>query len=143
VQTVCREVLQDLDGVSCATEDAFRGWLYTVAHHKLATRAEFHDAERRSPRHEAPSGEAAAVLLGAYARVCTPSHQAAAREELARVEAAFDRLVAQDREVILDACIAGLSHREIAARLEKTEAAVRKQLSRARARLAILLDGHG
>ena len=63
-----------------------------------------------------------------------------AREELERIESAFDRLPEEYREVITLARIAGLSRAEIAERMGRREGAVRTLLSRALARLAELLD---
>ena len=53
-----------------------------------------------------------------------------------RVETAFDRLSDEQREVISLAHVVGLSRAEIAARLGKSEGAVRTMLSRALADLA-------
>jgi RNA polymerase sigma factor (sigma-70 family) len=75
-------------------------------------------------------------LLACYRAFYTPSQQAAAREELERVEGAFDRLPEQYRQVIVMAKIMGLSRAEIAVELGRTELAVRTLLSRALAQLA-------
>ena len=72
--------------------------------------------------------------------VCTPSRNVVVREELARIEAAFDQLPDEYREVITLARIVGLSHGEIGIRSGRNETAVRKLLSRARARRATLRD---
>ncbi|MBL8756565.1 MAG: sigma-70 family RNA polymerase sigma factor, partial [Planctomycetes bacterium] len=64
-----------------------------------------------------------------------------AREELAALEGAFDALTDEQRDVVTWSRLLGLSHQEIAARLGKTEVAVRKTLSRALARLAAVLAG--
>jgi len=60
-------------------------------------------------------------------------------EEIERVEAAFDKLSDDYRQVILLSRIVGLSHREVAREMGRNEAAVRKLLSRALARLLLLL----
>lgn len=149
VQSVCREALADLSRVECADEAAFRGWLYAIATHKVLNRAGFYTAEKRDAAREVTLGGGAAGgetsdeqgLLEAYGSICTPSRDAVVREEIARIEAAFDRLPDEHREVILLARFEDLSHRQIAERLGKSEEAIRKSLSRARARLALLLDG--
>jgi RNA polymerase sigma factor (sigma-70 family) len=80
------------------------------------------------------------VLAEQYARLGTPSRHAIAREALARVEAAFDRLPEDYREVIVLHRIAGLSHREIGERLDRSEIASQRLLARALARLSTLLS---
>lgn len=142
VQTVCRQLLQDLgDYRGEGGEASFKAWLFTMALRKLAERGRFHGAERRDPAREVPAATdaGASPLLDCYASFCTPSRVAIAREEIARIEAGFDALSDEHREVITLACVVGLPHREIAHELGKTEEAVRKLLSRARARLAMLL----
>jgi RNA polymerase sigma-70 factor (ECF subfamily) len=62
------------------------------------------------------------------------------REELERVERAFDTLRDEQREVISLAHVVGMSRAEIAAQLGKSEGAVRTMLSRALAELAERLD---
>ncbi len=136
-QSVCRELLQDLNGFRGDHGVQFKKWLYTLALRKILHRSRYYRAERRDVGRELANDEDA--LLACYASVCTPSHHAAVREEVARVEAAFDKLSDDDRRVLTLSCLVGLSHREIAAEMERSEAAVRKQLSRARARLSLAL----
>ncbi len=137
VQSVCREALEDLSRIECADEDAFRGWLMQVALHKILGRANYHRAQRRDPGREAKGG--APSVLEAYAGFCTPSRDAMVEEETRRIEAAFDRLPENYRDVILASCIEGRSHRELAERWGKSEEALRQLLTRARARLGMLL----
>jgi RNA polymerase sigma-70 factor (ECF subfamily) len=142
VQTVCRQLLEDLGDYRGAAEASFKSWLFTMALRKLADRGRFHGAERRDPAREealAPDGPEEGDLLKSYASFCTPSQVAIAREEVVRVEAAFDELPDEYREVITLACVVGLDHRDIAAQLGRSEDAVRKLLWRARARLATRL----
>jgi DNA-directed RNA polymerase specialized sigma24 family protein len=56
------------------------------------------------------------------------------------VRRAFDELPADQRRVILLARIDGLAHEEIARRLGRTPLATRSLLSRALARLALILE---
>ena len=137
VQSVCIELVQDLDQFRGDHEPGLRDWVHVAALRKVFDRQRFLHAQRRDVARVVPDGEA--QLQAAYASLCTPSRVAIAREELARVESAFDRLEPEQREVLTLACITGLSHPEIAARIGKSEGATRKILSRARARLALLL----
>jgi RNA polymerase sigma-70 factor (ECF subfamily) len=144
VQSVCREVLQDLPGAQVENEAAFRGWLYTAAHRKILDRRkywerEMRDAAREQPLEGAP-GERERGLLASYGALATPSRHAEVKEEVARIERAFEQLSEEHREVITLARIAGLTHGEIAERMGKSEEAVRQLLARARARLARLLS---
>lgn len=144
VQSVCRELLQDLASAEVETEQAFRCWLYTSAHRKILDRRKYWEAEKRDAAREAPPAgapcEGEQSLLQSYAVLATPSRHAAASEEIARIEEAFERLPEEYREVISLARFVGLSSREIAARMGKSEEAVRQLLTRARARLARLLS---
>jgi RNA polymerase sigma-70 factor (ECF subfamily) len=145
VQSVCREVLQDLPTFRPESEAAFRGWLYTSAQRKLADRRRYWDAERRDASREsgldvADLDDADDGLLARYRSFASPSGHAAVREEVARIEAAFAELPEGYREVIALHKLAGLSHRAIAERTGSTEEAVRQRLARALARLARLLD---
>ena len=145
VQSVCREVLQDLPRAEVESAEAFRCWLYTAAHRKILDRRkywerEMRDAAREQPLDGAPSDERDRSLLESYGVLATPSRHAEVKEEVARIERAFEELPEEYREVIALARIVGLSHREIAERMGRSEEAVRQLLARARARLARLLS---
>ncbi len=131
-QSVCREVLTHLERYQYRGEAEFRHWLFTTALRKIANRRQHWATQKRATdreRHGDADDERS--LSQCYAAIATPSRHAASREELARVEAAFDHLSEDHREVILLARVVGLSHREIAARLERSEGAVRVLLHRA------------
>lgn len=136
-QSVCRDVLENADRFQFGGEAEFRKWLFTTAMRKIADRAEHWGAKKRSPLRERAQLDDEEVQ--GYAHVYTPSHQAMAREELQRVELAFERLSDEKREVILMARLMGLSHAQIAAELGKSEVAVRSMLSRALAELSAWL----
>ncbi len=140
VQSTCREILADLPDLRSDDEAVFRRWLFDAALHKIIDRARFLTADRRDiARNASPGPDLDAAVLQEYATFLTPSRTAMAREEAARIEAAFAKLPEDYREVLAMVRIAGHTHREIAARLGKSEEAVRKTLQRAAARLAMLL----
>lgn len=148
VQSACREVLADLNAVPFPSEGAFKHWLYTAAERKIVDRARYYardkrDAAREVAQCEDDSEERSRGVLQGCAGFYSPSQQAGAREELARVQAAFAQLPADYREVILSARIVGLSHAEIAERTGRAEGAVRMLLHRALARLARLIGPEG
>lgn len=137
VQSVCREVLHSLGGARCADEPSFRQWLYSIARHKILGKVDYHRAQKRDVRRLAGADDGA--LLAAYGTFCSPSQEASQREQVAAVEAAFDELSEDHRQVILEICVLGRSHREVAAEMGRSEEALRQLLVRARARLAMLL----
>lgn len=147
VQSACREALSDLSSFECTGEEHFRAWLYRIALHKVMKRAEYHTAGKRdaarevdvAPRPGDRSGDDQA-LLEAYGAIASPSSDAVAREEIERIEGAFDALAESDREVLVHVLLEGQSHAEIARRSGKSREAVRQTFSRARARLAMRLD---
>jgi len=139
VQSVCREVLEDLSGFQFRGEAAFRHWLYTRAQNKLMEKVRFEGADKRSPAREEAPGEGTEVL-SSYHTLVTPSRVLAARESVARIEAAFDSLPEDYREAITLHRICGLSHAEIAAQLGRSEGAVRNLVYRGLSRLALRVD---
>jgi RNA polymerase sigma-70 factor (ECF subfamily) len=139
VQSVCREALEDVGSFRYQGEAAFKHWLFTLALRKIVDRSR---RLRVRPLERAVAAGAAAgivsgqsELLEHYATFCTPSADAAIREEVERIERAFDALGEDDREVITLARLVGLRYAEIGERMGRSEEAVRKLLARALARL--------
>jgi RNA polymerase sigma-70 factor, ECF subfamily len=152
VQSVCRDVLENMGRFRYPGEAAFRAWLYATALRKIADRAEYWRAAKRDPGREvrieghaaptAPSTHDDARLLDVYrASFFSPSQAAMGREALARIEQAFEKLPEDYREVIVLSRVVGLSRAEIAERMGRTEASVRNLVSRALAELAEHLEG--
>lgn len=142
VQSACREVLQDLGGRSFPSDGLLRHWLYLAAERKILDRARFHRRARRDAALEAPAAydEQAHAILECHRGAASPSEAASAHEELARMEEAMLRLPEESREIIMLSRIVGLTNAEIAEKLGKTEGAVRTTISRALARLAVMLE---
>ena len=140
-QSVCREILQHMDRYQFQGEANFKHWLYTTALRKIANRHEYYGADKRDPAKEVGGSPSASdgPVLECYRSFYTPSEHAMMREELARVEQAFERLPEDYREVIVLARVVGLSRAEIAEKMGRTEGAVRTLLSRALAELAELV----
>ncbi|MCB9877322.1 MAG: sigma-70 family RNA polymerase sigma factor [Planctomycetes bacterium] len=143
VQSICRELLTHRDAFRHPDEDGFRAWLFTTARRKISNRARDLLGQKRDPRREvAGLDEAgAAALCRAYSQFSTPSGKAILAEEVARLEAAIERLPEEQREVLTLAHLAGLSRAEIGTRMNRSEEAVRALLHRAKARMLLLLDG--
>jgi len=151
VQSVCREILEHAERFRHPSEGAFKHWLFTTAQRKIQHRHEYWTAQKRGAAGEvsldADSGGSGSTatpdLMSRYRRFSTPSGVASLREEVERVESAFDRLSEEHREVISLAYMTGLSRAEIAERMQRSEGAVRVLLHRALARLSGLLQPGG
>ncbi|MDF1837999.1 MAG: sigma-70 family RNA polymerase sigma factor [Planctomycetota bacterium] len=141
VQSVCREVLEQADRFQWAADNGFRRWLFTTALRKINDRRAYYLAGKRDVFREIPEsvgdedGESAS-LMQHYRTFSTPSRVASHREEVERIEAAFDLLTEEQREVVTLAHLADLPRADIAAQLGKTEGAVRVILHRALAKLS-------
>lgn len=132
VQSVCREVLQHQARFQHPGAGAFRAWLYTTAQRKISNRLQYLSAGKRDVAREQGERE----LVNAYRSFCTPSAHAMGREALDRIEAAFDDLNGDQREVIVLTRVLGLARGEVAASMGRSEASVRSLLTRALAELA-------
>ena len=137
VQSVCREVLAKLPEARFEGEAAFRNWLFAEAARKILKRARFHTAAKRDAARAQTFDSAVAACYSSFA---TPSQHAAVREQLERVEAAFDELNERERELITLTYLVELPRPDIARQLGLSEGALRTALHRALARLAALLD---
>lgn len=131
VQSICREVLADLDGFEYRNPSGFRGWLFRVALSKIREKGRFHRADQRTRRREAGSLDAPATPIRPADPSPTASQAAIHRESEEQFEQAFDTLSPEHREIILLSRVMRLSHREIAAELGRSEVATRSLLSRA------------
>jgi RNA polymerase sigma factor (sigma-70 family) len=144
VQSVCRELLAGREGFTYRGENEFRNWLYTAVLRKVVERARYHRAQKRDVAREvrppAEQDRDERSIVACYATFVTPSRELASAEEMRRIEAAFDELTEEQREIITLARIVGLPHNQIAARLGCSEASCRQQLHRALIRLSMVLD---
>lgn len=140
VQSLAREVLADLGTFEWRGEAAFRHWLYLQAQRKLVDKARYVQAERRDPARErdvqANSGDG---LAACYATLATPSGEVASQEELQRIERAFAELPEDYQEAISLQRLCGMDYAAIAARMERSEGAVRNLVHRGLSRFALRL----
>ena len=139
-QSACREVLQNLGRFQYQGESNFRRWLFTTALRKVKNRVQYYQAEKRDVKREGGPAEDLVSLSQVYGSLVTPSQEMMRREYAERFEAVFAQLPEHYREVILLSRVVGLSHREIAATMERTESSTRNLLYRALAELATALD---
>ena len=138
VQSVCREALQDLDDFVYRGDRQFRNWLFLLATRKIVDRHRFHRQARRDVGRETPiqSDVPPETLLAGYASLITPSRIASAKEQRREIEAIVQRLPDSQQEAVAYSKLLGLSYRDIAARMESSEAAVRNLVFRGLARIA-------
>ncbi|MBK8097207.1 MAG: sigma-70 family RNA polymerase sigma factor [Planctomycetes bacterium] len=140
VQSVAREVLADLGTFEWRGEAAFRHWLYVKAERKLIDKARFVAAGRRSPaREEVGSGRQSDGLPAGLADLTTPSRVAVSADEVRRIEQAFAELPADYQEAISLQRLCGMDYPAIAARMQRSEGAVRNLVHRGLSRLALRL----
>jgi len=144
VQSTCRELLEHIDRYQHASEANFRRWLFTEALRKIKNRVEFYRTKKRDVAREREPGTGdLGELASAYADFHTPSAELSFKERVAQLEAAFDRLSDEHREVITLARIVGLSHKEIGEVMGRSETASRMLLYRALSDLAAALEQGG
>jgi RNA polymerase sigma-70 factor (ECF subfamily) len=137
VQSACRDVLENLERYKHGGDEGFRRWLYRTALRKIADRYEYYRAKKRDVLREGALGSDPGAAPDAAP---SPSQHAIAKEEAARIERALTEMPDDYREVVVLSRYVGMTHREIAAEMGRSELAVRTLLSRALARLAELLD---
>jgi RNA polymerase sigma-70 factor, ECF subfamily len=150
VQSVCRELVEGMDGFRYEGEAAFRNWLYTAAKRKLADRDAHWRTQKRNierevsgdddggDEYDGPTRER--LMIECYHAFCSPSQPAIAAEQLGAVESALRSLSEEQRELILMSRVFGMTRAEIATRTGRSEAAIRNALPRALAALAEKLD---
>lgn len=144
-QSVCREVLEHIDRFRYPGESGFRQWLYVEAQRKISNRVQFHRAERRDVAREvrAPTQADDLRLGDLYRSTLTPSRKLLAKEQIERLEEAFDVLPDEYREVVVLSRVVGMSRAEVARHMNRTEDSVRNLLHRALSKLAGTLSGPG
>lgn len=140
VQSTVRELIEQKDFEWCG-EVEFRAWLFQAALNKIREKGRYHGAGKRSIAREQYAAPVDDGFGEAIRDLATPSRVAMAKEEVQRLEAAFQSLTEPQREVLTLARVAGLPHAIIAQRLGKTEVAVRQLLVRAMTALGSALGG--
>lgn len=142
VQSVCADLLRSLEAFEYRSEPEFRSWLYSAVLHKIREHERHHARHKRRADREV-NLDAAAALESCYAHLITPSQHAIGREMAERLEAAFDALPEDYREILTLSRVIGLSHAEAAERMGRSVDSVRNLLHRALVRLSDLLARSG
>ncbi|MCA8971100.1 MAG: sigma-70 family RNA polymerase sigma factor [Planctomycetes bacterium] len=135
VQSICREVLEDMPQIEMRGALAFKRYLYLHASRKLASKGRYYRAARRDSVRAAPIDDHA--MLEAARHIMSPSQEAIGNEEAERYAQALERLPDDQRSVVVLCRGLGMSSIEAGAELGMTPGNVRVTLHRALARLAI------
>ena len=138
LQSTYLDVLKGVGEFDGDSEEAFVAWVGRILENNIRDKGKYFGAKKR--RHVAAVGDPEDPGRGVLARTPTPSATAACSEDLLLVSRALESLPEDYRRVIMLRQVEGRSHKEAAAILERTEAATRMLLSRARAALALELD---
>ncbi|MEM9381365.1 MAG: sigma-70 family RNA polymerase sigma factor [Planctomycetota bacterium] len=141
-QSVCREVLRNADRFEYMGERAFRAWLCEAALMKIKNKHAYHNADMRDARREVEGEDGipnAGELAAVYSSASGPEARAIEAEMVQRVEAEMDCLAEDARRIVSLRIATGMTHREIAAHVGYSEAAVRKAFGRALAQLSVRL----
>lgn len=142
VQSVCREVLQGQEDFEYRGPEAFRGWLYSWATHKIQDHERYWKAQKRAARPR--EDESIDALAAIYRDVATPSGEAIRKEEILLLEHACEKLPQEYREVIALCRIAGLSREEAGRRMGgRSAGAIRSLLNRALVSLSTEMEKLG
>jgi len=137
VQDALILALGGLKDFTYRNEGDFLRWLSRIAENRLRDILDRFHAEKRDVRREIPfkreenSTERGSLGAAGPLETTTPSVLLSKGEQLDRLERAIDSLKPEYREVILLSRIEELSNKEIAARVGKSEGAVKMLLSRA------------
>ncbi|MBK8979789.1 MAG: sigma-70 family RNA polymerase sigma factor [Planctomycetes bacterium] len=135
VQSVCRDVLQNTAEFEFRGEGAFRHWLFRKAMATICDRQRYWRARKRSSDREVGD-----IVYTLRSNDRSPSEVAMREEDMQRLEVALRSLSEDHRQVVTLAFVVGLSRREIATVMNRSEAAVRSLLHRALARVGFLMS---
>jgi len=144
-QEVCAEAVRSLDGIDLSQRDPF-GWLCQLAQRRIIdAHRRFFGAQKRTAKREvslgSPGGDTSrAALIDILVASMTTASQAFSRDARhARLIEAMQELPETQREALRLRYMEGLPSKEIAARLGKSDGAVRVMLTRSLSRLQKIL----
>ena len=141
VQSTLREAWEARGTFEYTSEAAFRGFLYTVAAHKIISKNRYWAAQKRALENEdsqanlwqLPQSEGSSPSK-------SPSRHLIHEEEVERLREAFAELDAQDQQILSMRRVFDVPASEIAAQLGIAESTVRWRLGVIQTELASRLD---
>lgn len=144
VQDVLVSALRDLGDFTYRDEGDFLRWLSRIAENRLRDNVDKLHAGKRDIRKEVRLDNHGPTTGGRFLPgpldATTPSVIMSRKEDLDELAKAMDELKPEYREVIVLTKLEGLSYKEIADRLGKSNEAVRKLVSRAMAVLTSVFE---
>lgn len=136
LQSTYVDVVRTIDTFRGQDEESFAAWLTRILENNIRDKAKFFDrAKRRAPEGDGIHPDSLSDPGP------SPSRLAMDVEDLDAVGRAMDRLDEEQRRIITLRMIEGRGYDEIARLLGKREGAARMLYSRARAALAVHIDG--
>ncbi|HEY1785694.1 MAG TPA: sigma-70 family RNA polymerase sigma factor [Pirellulales bacterium] len=146
LQEVSVEAIRSLPGVDFGDREVF-SWLCQIAERRIIdAHRHFFGAKKRDAGREVPLGNAGggsqhAGIIHLLAASMTTATQALSRgQKELHLLAALGKLSAEQREALRLRYVEGMPSKEIAARLGKTDGAIRVMLTRSLGQLQKLLD---
>ncbi len=140
LQNTYLQMLDALPSFDGNDEDQFVAWVSKIIEHDIHRQHRWFGAKKRRPPSTSERNALARILLEPPP---TPSAEFCEAELSASVRRALERLEPDHSQVIQLALLEGLPHKEVAARLGRSEGACRMLLLRARAALALELERAG
>ncbi len=146
VQDVLVSALRDLGDFKYKDDGDFLRWLSKIAENRLRDNVDKLHANKRDIRKEVRLDNRGPTTGGRFFAVpgpidaTTPSVIMSKKEDLDELAKAMDELKPEYKEVIVLTKIEGLSYKEIAGKLGKSDEAVRKLVSRAMAVLTSIFE---
>ena len=137
VQDAFISALRGLENFTYKNEGDFLRWMASIAENRIRDNLEKFHTGKRDIHKEIPlnnnrqAGQDSFVKITGPVDLTTPSVIMSRQEDLDKLEKAMDKLNPEYRKVIDLAKIKGLSHKEIAERLNKNPHSTRSLLSRA------------
>ena len=138
VQSALREIIEAGSGFVYTGDGAFRRWIHRIATNKIISKNRYHlAAMRNAAREEVLESRAWDVPQpGGSSPDHSPSRHAVHAEDLERLQAAFDELDEEDRQILSMRRIFDIPTTQIAEELGLAESTVRWRLSMIMAKLA-------
>jgi RNA polymerase sigma-70 factor (ECF subfamily) len=140
VQNTMMKAFQMIDRFEDSASTPLMAWLGRIAENEIRDQADFYERQKRRPDLETPLDNKVGVLR---AEVTSAVSRIYVKEQMERIERAFESLEAAHREVILLRNFEEMSFGEIGERLQRSAEASRKLYTRAMASLALLMSGSG
>jgi RNA polymerase sigma-70 factor (ECF subfamily) len=137
VQSTMLKAFQAFDRFEGSASRSLMAWLGRIAENEIRDQADYYRREKRRPDLDTSIDGKMGVL---QAEVTSVVGRLYVKEQMARVEHAFEPLAPDHKEVILLRNFEEMSYAEIGERMGRTAEASRKLYSRAMASLALLLS---